>query len=284
MNKQIAVYDNTVSARTYIGYIAEQAGGFAVIGRDGKLYIKTFGQGVIDFNIELFGDYTWGDKFKISKVSYEDGIQDFKYGTEEDDTLYINQNNVYIINKEQVENIYNQVKNFEAYSFEGNTIIDPAYDIGDILVIEGKQVIYQGELEYASKFKANIKSIIQAKTEQESMQTKESTKASIRKIKSTIDQENLKIEQIIQENSEHEEKLTQHDQDINGLKQSVSNTIDYKREKEGVTEVHLDNAEKGYILKFEIQGNKTYENYLYPSENLYPSSNLYPNMEGSELI
>ena len=42
-DKQIAVYDNTVAARTYIGYIAEQAEGFAVIGRDGKLYIKTFG-------------------------------------------------------------------------------------------------------------------------------------------------------------------------------------------------------------------------------------------------
>lgn len=42
MNKVIAVYDNTVSARTYLSYIAEQAGGFAFIGRDGKLYIKSF--------------------------------------------------------------------------------------------------------------------------------------------------------------------------------------------------------------------------------------------------
>ena len=42
MNKEIAVYDNTVSARTYLSYIAEQAGGFAFIGRDGKLYIKSF--------------------------------------------------------------------------------------------------------------------------------------------------------------------------------------------------------------------------------------------------
>ena len=42
MNKEIAVYDNTVSARTYLSYISEQAGGFAFIGRDGKLYIKSF--------------------------------------------------------------------------------------------------------------------------------------------------------------------------------------------------------------------------------------------------
>ena len=42
MNKEISVYDNTISARTYLSYIAEQAGGFAFIGRDGKLYIKSF--------------------------------------------------------------------------------------------------------------------------------------------------------------------------------------------------------------------------------------------------
>ena len=41
-DKQISVYDNTVTARTYISYIAEQAEGFAVIGRDGKLYIFQF--------------------------------------------------------------------------------------------------------------------------------------------------------------------------------------------------------------------------------------------------
>ena len=40
-NKQIATYDNTISPRTLIGYIAEQAGGFAYVGRDGKLYINS---------------------------------------------------------------------------------------------------------------------------------------------------------------------------------------------------------------------------------------------------
>lgn len=35
-----SIYDNTISAKTYLSYIAEQAGGIAYIGRDGKLYIK----------------------------------------------------------------------------------------------------------------------------------------------------------------------------------------------------------------------------------------------------
>lgn len=221
-DKQIAVYDNTVTARTYLGYIAEQAGGFAVIGRDGKLYIKTFGEDTINFNVDLFGDFTWGDKLKVSKISYEDGIQNYKFGDEAQATVFIDQNNMYIVDSEQVENIYNQIKDFEAYTFEGKTIIDPAYDIGDILVIEGKKVLFQGELEYAGKFKANIKSKIQAKTEQESMQTKQSNSNKIKRVQSEINQIDGKITQLVQETSEHEEKITKAQQDIDGFTQKVA--------------------------------------------------------------
>ncbi len=220
--KQIAVYDNTVTARTYLGYIAEQAGGFAVIGRDGKLYIKTFGKDTIDFNVDLFGDFTWGDKLKVSRVSYEDGIQNYKFGDETQATVFIDQNNMYIVDSEQVENIYNQIKDFEVYTFEGETIIDPAYDIGDILVIDGKKVLYQGEIKYAGKFKASINNKVQAKTEQESMQTKQTNSNKIKRVQSEINQIDGKITQLVQETTENEEKITQAQQDIDGFTQKVA--------------------------------------------------------------
>ena len=279
-DKQIAVYDNTVSARTYLSYIAEQAGGFAVISRDGKLYIRTFGQDTANVDINLFKDYKWGDKFKVSRVSYEDGIQNYKFGDSTADTIYINQNNMYIVDSNQVEKIYNQIKDFEVYSFEGETIIDPAYDIGDILVIDGKNVLYQGEIEYAGKFKANIKSKIQAKTEQESMQTKPSNSEKIKRVESEINQIDGKITQLAQETTEHETKLTQHEQDINGIKQTVFNTAEYKREKSGISEVHIEDAGQANILKLEVQGNKTYEANLFPRANLYPRSGLQVNQRG----
>lgn len=278
--KQIAVYDNTVTARTYLGYIAEQAGGFAVIGRDGKLYIKNFGKDTIDFDINLFGDFTWGDKFKVSKVSYEDGIQNYKFGDEAQATVFIDQNNMYIVDSEQVENIYNQIKDFEVYTFEGETIIDPAYDIGDILVIDGKKVLFQGELEYAGKFKANIKSKIQAKTEQESMQTKQSNSSKIKRVQSEINQIDGKITQLVQETSEHEEKLTKVEQDVDSIKQNVKDVIDYKREVENVSELHITDAGKYEILKLEIKGNKEFVSELYPRTNLFPRAGLQPNQKG----
>lgn len=277
-DKQIAVYDNTVTARTYIGYIAEQAGGFAVIGRDGKLYIKTFGEDTANIDINLFGDFKWGDKFKVSRVSYEDGTQNYKFGDETASTVYINQNNIYIVDSDQVERIYTQIKDFEVYAFEGETIIDPAYDIGDILIIDGKKVIYQGELEYAGKFKANIKSKIQSKTEQESMQTKFNNSEKIRRVQSEINQIDGKITQLAQETTEHEEKITQVEQDVDSIKQKVADTVDYKRDVEGITEIHLENAKEINILNLTIEGNKKYENNLYPDEDLYPSE-IYANQE-----
>ena len=278
-DKQIAVYDNTVAARTYIGYIAEQAEGFAVIGRDGKLYIKTFGEDSVDFDSKLFGDFTWGDKLKISRVSYEDGIRNYKFGDETQATAFIDQNNMYIVDSEQVENIYNQIKGFEVYAFEGETIIDPAYDIGDILIIDDKKVLYQGEINYAGKFKASIKSKIQVKTEQESMQTKQSNSNKIKRVQSEINQIDGKITQLVQESSEHEEKITKHEQDIDTIKDQVSSVTDYKREVEGITEIHLENASKAQVLILKIEGNQKYESNLFPSDELFPSDNLYPNQE-----
>lgn len=227
----------------------------------------------------MFGDFTWGDKFKVSKVSYEDGIQNYKFGDETQATVFIDQNNMYIVDSEQVENIYNQIKGFEVYAFEGETIIDPAYDIGDILIIDDKKVLYQGELNYAGKFKASIKSKIQVKTEQESMQTKQSNSNKIKRVQSEINQIDGKITQLVQESSEHEEKITKVEQDLDSINQNVKDIVDYKRTIDGVTEIHLTEAGNVKILKLDIKGNITYVSNLFPSDDLFPSDELYLNQE-----
>ena len=264
-----------------MSYIAEQAEGFAVIGRDGKLYIRTFGQDTVNVDINLFKDYKWGDKFKVSKVSYEDGIQDYKFGDNMADTIYINQNNMYIVDSEQIENIYNQIKNFEAYSFEGETIIDPAYDIGDILIIDSKKVIYQGELEYVGKFKANIKSKIQAKTEQESTQTKSSNANKIKRVQSEINQIDGKITQLAQETTENTEKIAEHEVSIDKISDKVSNIADLTKDTNSIKTVVLNNCLEGEILEFHIYGNNAIFKPLVLSNDLYLSDELYLTDAGS---
>lgn len=280
MNKEIAVYDNTVSARTYLSYIAEQAGGIAVIGRDGKLYIKTIGESSVTLPLKLFKTFKWGEKFKITRVRYDDGIQLFEKGDTTGNTVYISQDNMYIVDQEQIDNIYNALKDLEFYSFEGESIIDPALDTGDVIVIDGKNVIYQGSMQFSGRWIASIESKIQCKSKEETTTRTPSQKIINRRVQSSINQIDGKIIQLAEQTTEHETKLTQQEQDINAIKQTVSNTAEYKRETDGVSEIHIKDAGQADILRLEVQGNKTYESNMFPRANLFPRAGLQPNQRG----
>ena len=221
-DKQISVYDSTVSARTYIGYIAEQAAGFACIGRDGKLYIKTLGKDTQELSNKYLKDFTWGERFKVSRIHYEDGVQLFEKGNKDNNTVYINQENMYILDQEQIDNIYNTLVNFEAYGFTGETNIDPALDIGDIIVIDGKRVIYQGSCSYSGKLRAKISSKIQSKAKEETTTKTPSPEVAIRRVESKVNQQDGKITELIQETSSQGEKITTVEKDLNGITQKVS--------------------------------------------------------------
>ncbi len=242
-DKQVAVYDNEVSARDYVSYIAEQAGGFASIGRDAKLYIKTIGEDTAELPLKYFQDFTWGEAFKISRVQYEDGVQLFETGDTTSNTVYISQDNMYIVDQEQVDSIYEKLGNLEIYSFEGSSIIDPALDVGDILEIDGKKVIYQGSSEYKGKFKASISSKIQGKEKEETTTRTSSQKAINRRVQSQIDQEEQRITQLVQETAENEQKLVKHEQDIS----SITNTVNSISTELNDTSENVENIEKTII-------------------------------------
>lgn len=240
-DKKVSVYDNTVTAREYISYIAESAGCFACIDREGKLCFREFGQDETEIPLEMFGEYKWGEEFKISKVSYEDGVRSFKFGDDTRNNLWINQENMYIVDENQVKKIYNKIKDLIVNTFEGKVIIDPAIDIGDKIVINGKNVIYQGEMSLEGRFIAQISSKIQIKQKEETTVKKESQKVVNRRVQSRIDQAEGKIEQLVEETTENSKKITKHEQDINGITQSVSEvkteikTVDGKADKAQTT-------------------------------------------------
>lgn len=240
-DKKVSVYDNTVTAREYLSYIAESAGCFACIDREGKLCFREFCKDEKEIPLELFGEYKWGEEFKISKVSYEDGVRSFKFGDNTRNNLWINQENMYIVDEDQVQKIYNKIKGLTVNTFEGKVIIDPAIDIGDKMVINGKNVIYQGEMSLEGRFIAQISSKIQIKQKEETTVKKESQKVVNRRVQSRINQAEGKIEQLVEETSENSKKITKHEQDINGITQSVSEvktevkTVDGKADKAQTT-------------------------------------------------
>ena len=240
-NVEISVYDNTVTAREYLSYISECAGGFACIGRDGRLYIRTIYQNQQTISLSLFGEYKWGDKYKISKVSYENGIESFKFGDDTSNNLWLNQENMFLVDEDEVENIYNELNGLEAYSFEGKTIVDPALDIGDKIIIDNKPVIYQGEASFQSRFIMEISSKIAIKQKQETTVREESQKVLNRRVQSRIDEAEGKITQLVEETDENSQKLAQIEVTIDGITQTVSSI-------EGTIEETITNVDVMYAL------------------------------------
>ena len=142
-NTEVSVWDNTVSARKYLSYIAEKAGCIAVIGRDGKLYLKNLYENTESIPLRLFKKYEWGEKHTVSGLKFQDGIKTYNLGNTSGNTLWISSDNMFITSSLELENIYEKINGLVAYSFDSDTTrINPALDVGDKVVIDGKEVIY----------------------------------------------------------------------------------------------------------------------------------------------
>lgn len=79
-----------------------------------------------------------------------------------------------------------------------------------------------------------------------------------------VNKQEQTITGIIEKQDEYEDKLTQVEQTVDQIQQQVQDTIVYKREVSGTTEIYLEDAGETDILELEIKGNKTYESNLYP--------------------
>lgn len=133
-NIETSVYDNTVSGKGWLSYIAEIKGSNVKMGRDNKLYLIPFKQDPVTTidAITTTSSFTIGEKYQISKVVYNDAIRNFTFGDDTANTLFIRQDNPFI-DSDVVENIYNAVNGMTIYPLSyktpyGNIAIDP-YDV-----------------------------------------------------------------------------------------------------------------------------------------------------------
>lgn len=141
----IGIYDNTITARTYVAYIAGQAGAIPTINRDGEL-IFIYINNLITHEIPLHfvEKYTDGDLYKISRVAYESGIIKIENGTTDNDTLFLDASNPYITSQDQIDGILEIVNNFEINSFSTGKIIgNPAIDSYDLISITDEGNTYK---------------------------------------------------------------------------------------------------------------------------------------------
>lgn len=227
---EVGIYDSTITARTYIAYLAEQAGAIATINRTGDLifvYINNLYKHRIPLSI--VEKYEKGDKYSISRVVYEDAIRKFQNPLDDEignDTLYINSANPYISSQEQVDSIFNIVNGFEIDSFTTGKILgNPSIDSYDLIEIyddytEEETVISttlaNHNLIYNGVFTAEYKTVIGLEAKQENVSL--IGEANFRKYaKTSIDNINNDIEIIVGEQNEQKDQITQMIIDINSI-------------------------------------------------------------------
>lgn len=286
-NINISIYDNTITARTYVSYIAEQAGAIATINRKGELifiYLNNLAKWQIPLNI--VEKYEKGDVYKIERVVYESGIIKYETSTDENlDTLYLNSANPYINSKTQIDKVFDIVKNFNIDSVTtgkilGNPAIDP-YDIIEVIDTENNnEVIFKtlGNNDYVyngvnrHKFLTEIGK--EARTENVSMKSEEAFK---KYAKTEIDNLNGTVKIMSGKVDDYETRVSNLEIADIGINASITN-INKNYETIVTTEktatgnpAYIEDALEDNAINYIIYGNSEQETR---SENLLLEDNL----------
>ena len=280
-NKGINWYDNTRTAREYIGYIAELNGGYAQIGKDGKLYfIKQNKPSTKTISIDDCSDFNIGEKHVITRVVYEQGTLKYEYGDETGNTLYLSGDNVYITEQIEVEEIFNEINGFEFYSFStSNCPIDYNIMAGQIVTFtdgtNNYPTIAGYELTYNGDWYGGYKLDVATKKQEETQVTGTSEK--IRNLAIKVDRESNKITQAIKEIDDQNQKISVVEQTVNELNSKISDIADITTSKESTNgTVSFEKVNQSEPIYVRIYPTGINISYLYPRDNLYPSDTLYP--------
>lgn len=255
-NIEIGVYDSTLSGKTYVSYIAEMFGGNVKFGRDGKLNIIPLKQNSVKtINALKNKSFNLGEKFKISKVVYDNGVLiPYTAGTDTNNTLYIRPENMFVASQVAITNIFNAVEDFEIYSLKTESKADLTLDSWDIVTYTADSNSYNTYYNNTTTYVMSLMSKVETKipSKQQEITTNVinaniDTRMSV--VKTSIDLLNATIQLL-------SERVI-----------DVSNTIS------GSGSLTLSNAYAGTLHHLEITGNISLD---FPNTTLYPSTNLYP--------
>lgn len=198
-DKIIASYDNTLTARNYIEQIAENAFGYAIINKYGKLEIKTYKQEPTVHNRITAGDldtYKLGDKITIERVVYEFGAIKYDTSDTHDTSLYtlvMNSNNMFLqtLTEAEFKAAANNILGFSFYNIKIDTTNILYRDSEILYFVDTNNVEYrilnQRESSYAGGFISTYETEINNTKQEFTKIINPSEK--IKRLKQIVDQE-----------------------------------------------------------------------------------------------
>ncbi len=208
---QISWYDNQLTARQYISFIATLNGGFAKINKKGELEFVRYTNNIkAEINSNTCLGFKIGEYHKITRVVWDAGVEVWEYGDETGNTLYLDTENPFITKKEDVESIFTLINGFEFYSIEiSKCPINTTIEIGDTIGFKNGDKLYpfiaQLELNYNGGFRGGYKFVIDtAKIEETKI---EGLEKKVKSIKTRLNRDEAELEIIAQETTETKNNL-----------------------------------------------------------------------------
>lgn len=257
--------------------------------KENKLYLCRTGDSVQILDSSFLSNLVVGEKFGpvnalvLGRGSVEDNIESINQQS-------INLNgrceirfdeNEFIDSKreEVIDEMFQQINGLEYYAIEASNLgllwLEPC----DVIIAKDRE-----ENEYKAIYlKANVTINIGIQGEMESNIPESTTteyKITTKEQKKTLKVERMAkkhegiIQDLIEENSEHSQKLTKVEQDVNSITQQVQDMEDLTNTAEGIKTITLENCIEGNLLELHIFGNNSVFKYLHVSDNLYLSDDL----------
>lgn len=230
-NMNVTWYDNTITAREYVSYIAELNGGFAFINEDGELELKRYSSTAVDtVDINDCENFVLGEQYSITRVVYDDASGSFwEYGTNTGATLYLNINNPYINDASTVESIYNLINGFSFYCVSTDNAPTVDGEIGDVFEYVDGSTSYPTILQIDQTYGGDIwyggYSLDIDSPQQEETKLIDNTSVVVKSIKTTVDRElgsfTRRIEAIESKNESQDVRFSQIEQNYDGLVSTV---------------------------------------------------------------
>lgn len=200
---EVSWYNSTYMARDYLGYIAEINGcNLCIDGATNSLVFKEINTTPVNtISIDNISKYRIGVQHKITRVVWDNGINKWEYGNDTGETYYINIDNVYVLNTETVEHIYNIIQDFTYFNFKTNNCPLTGLDTGDLIAFTDGTNTYKTFTQFNNaKFSGNdwfggIEVNLDNETKQETEVVGEQGR--MREIRQTVDRLNNQVEIVV---------------------------------------------------------------------------------------
>ena len=199
------------------------------------------------------------------------------------------EDNYFLINQEEREKVitplWNSLKGLKYLPFNVEYYGYPYLDSGDMIYIQDTKdvgyisYVFNHTFTFNGAYSGTLETTAMTKT-QTAYKNTTTSKTKFRQVERKIDKINGTIEDVIEEQTDFSNKLTNVSQNVDGITEEVHRLYDFYKEQEGTNEIILEDCLPTSIVELKIRPAIINNEIIYPATDVYPSQTTYPNRAG----